>query len=83
MKIPPFLRIYIREFLLGLKALLLRGDAGVLLHGFRRDTPYWNERTDRERAAYAQANPWVLKYDLGHRECIDRLHNRVYNPPIV
>ena len=44
------------------------------IHGGWTENPeYHQNRLDRERAEYALKNPWVLRYDLGHRELIGML----------
>lgn len=36
----------------------------------------WSQNAqDVERAEYAHKNPWVLKYDFGHKELIKRLED--------
>jgi hypothetical protein len=40
-------------------------------HGAAYENPsYWQNKTDALRVQYAKDNPWVLKYDFGHKELI-------------
>lgn len=46
----------------------------VLIHGFcdTENNEYWKEKFEYERMKYALENPWVLKYDFGHIEIIQK-----------
>lgn len=41
------------------------------INGARYESPrFWSEKDARERAEYAEANPWVFRYDFGHKELV-------------
>ncbi len=47
-------------------------------HGGAYENPaYWNDRFDRARIEYALRNPWVLEYDFGVRELIEKRKRNV------
>lgn len=46
-------------------------------HGGWTENPVLHqEKLERQRVQYAKDNPWVLRYDLGHRELIERYAER-------
>lgn len=64
-------RLY-RRFQLGME------NPEILIHGFRsEESSYWRKRGMQDRIDYAICNPWVLQYDFGHLELIQKQLKRL------
>lgn len=69
-----FMKKYISELIRRIKFSIRYNSSEVLIYGFydTENSDYWREKWDRSRIQYAIDNPWVMQYDFGHKELIEK-----------